>query len=55
MKMCRVFEAVSRQEKTFVDESKREIGSKREGGSIDEEVCAIGDRKHFRAQHYDHD
>lgn len=54
MKMARISEAVTRQEKTFVDESKRESGSKRDV-SMDTEVCEIGDRKRFRAQYYDQD
>lgn len=55
MKMCRVFEAVSRQEKTFADESKRQSDPKREPVAMGEEVCAIGDRKRFRSQYYSQD
>lgn len=49
MKLCRIFESVANQEKSFVVDSKREGVGATMNGTTD--VCSIADRKRFISQY----
>lgn len=52
MKLCRIFESVANQEKTFMGELKQNAGS---AANESTEVCNINNRKKFRTVYYNKD